>query len=161
MPLRRRATRSLVGVGCGGALLFNTACYSYRPIDTATGFTPRQRVAVDVTDQARVRLGEQLGSGVSRIEGTVVAHEGEQYVLSVSRVGYVGGTTTNWAGENVRVARADVARVQERRLSGVRTGLLAGGIAAALVVLTLGMDWIGFGSDDDRRPDPGNGDPDQ
>jgi hypothetical protein len=142
-------------------LLFNSACHSYRQIDSAAGLAPGQRVSIEITDQARVRLSEQLGGSVARVDGAIVGHDGDQYVVSVSRVGYVGGTTSNWSGERVRIGRSEVARVQERRISTVRTGLFAGGIIAGLAILTIGMDWIGFGQDDDRRPDPGNGQQDQ
>jgi hypothetical protein len=151
-PLRKEWARKLVAWACAGALLVNTAgCYSHRQIDSASGLTSGQRVTLELTDQGRARLAEQLGGSVARVQGAVISQDGDQLSISVARVGYIGGTISNWSGETVRIQRADISSVQERQLAPVRTGLLAGGIIAALVVLTVGMDWIGFGSDDGRQ----------
>jgi hypothetical protein len=158
---RRAGARSLLAVACAASLLlFNSACYSYRRVEP-TALAGGQRVEVALTDAARVRLGEQFGGSVASVRGLVVGREASGYTIAVDRLRYVSGATSRWSGETVSIAAPDVAIVQERRMSAVRTALLAGVGVGALVFLTLGMDWIGFGSDDDRNPgrDPTN--PDQ
>src|SRR4051812_12914701 len=79
---RRRA-----GAVLGAVMLLNTACYTYAPV-ASTSPQPGERVAIDITDQGRIHLGDQLGSGVARVEGLLNANQGDEYLVSVTKVGY-------------------------------------------------------------------------
>jgi hypothetical protein len=159
IPRRARA-RSLSAVACAASLLFNGACHSSRRIEPAA-LSGGQRVEFALTDAARVRHGEQLGGSVATLRGRVVGTGVGGYTIAVDRVRYLSGATSRWSGEPISISSSDVATVHERRVSVARTGLIAGAAVGALAFLTLGMDWIGFGSDDDGNPGRGPTGPEQ
>jgi hypothetical protein len=70
-------------------LHFGTACYAYAPVTTSP--TVGTHVALDVNDEGRVALREQLGPGVVRLEGRLAAIEGNDLVLDASRVTQLRG----------------------------------------------------------------------
>jgi len=146
---RRRAASLLAAV-----MLANTACYTYVPVMSAAPH-PGEHVAFDITDMGRVRLNEQLGANVARVEGMVSANEGNDYLLSVTKVAYFNAPAANWTGERVRVSRDVIARVEERRFSKGRTLLLVGGTLAGLAAFVLTRSLIGGGTQGtDRGPPP-------
>lgn len=158
LALRASRRRRLTAAGALGALLFNTACYSYARVDRAP--EPGQSVAILVNDAGRAALGTQLGAGIDRVDGRLVSADGDGYVVAVSRVHYVRAPAATWSGEQVRLRAADVARVDRRTLSKGRTIAAVGGVVAAVVVfaVTRGLDGFGREADSPRPPDPG---PDQ
>jgi hypothetical protein len=159
--VRKQWVPKLSTLACAGAMLLNTACYTYRPVDPTVGADPGQEVRLEITDQGRLRLNQQFGGSVAGVHGRILAQDADQLTVGISRVRYLSGATSNWAGERVQLQRSEIALVQERRLSQTRTGLLAGGLIAALVVLTIGMDWIGFGADPADRTPGGDDNTDQ
>jgi hypothetical protein len=124
----------------------NGACYSYVPRVDSTAPRPGERIALQVSDQGRVDLGDQLGPGVDRVEGTLVSVDDGQYVMSVASVQNVRHQTSHWSGERVPIRKANVTRLEQRRFSIARTSLAVGGaaLAVALLVSTHALESIGL-----------------
>lgn len=150
----RRYCRQWVVVGVIPAVL---GCYTYAPLDASTGVQAGERVAVEVTDRGRVELGERLGSGVVRLEGTLTRTDSQDLVMNVWRVMSIGGETSRWSGESIRFRRDLAARVQMRTLNRPRTYLVAGAAVAGLVLFAKSFDLFGSftgGSDPVEGPPP-------
>jgi hypothetical protein len=146
--------RQWVGVFVVPAAL---GCYTYVPLDTSTGPQVGEHIAVEVTDRGRVELGERLGSGVVRVEGTLTRTDSQDLEMNVWRVMSIGGATSRWSGENVRFRRDLAANVQMRYLNRTRTYLVAGAAVAGLVLFTKSFDLFGSfvgGSDPIDGPPP-------
>jgi hypothetical protein len=156
-PWRRRR-RTIMGMALGAVTVVNTACYSYAPL---LGGTPRpgEPVGLVVNDVGRVALGEQVGTGVDRIEGILVDARDEQYVVRVSKVRNIRGQSAHWSGEPLRVPLSAVARVEGRYFSGRKTTLAVGIAIAAISLAIVGSSLAGFGFSQDRPPEgpPGGG----
>jgi hypothetical protein len=151
---RSRRRRSAAFVLAAPLLVNTVACYDYRPL-AGVAPQPGQPVSLDVTDQGRVDLAEQLGAGVLRLEGTLQGIERDHYVLGVSRIAFLNGQVANWSGEKVNVPRADVGLVSERQLSKTRTALTVGAVIAAIGAFVLTRSIIGGGSVDAEKLPPG------
>ncbi len=147
--------RRLTAVALVAVMTFDSACYAYAPTVSPT-LQPGQRVALGISDQGRVAVGDRLGSGVMTVEGRLASVEGEELVVGVDRVTLIGGTTSTWSGEQVRLRRDYVARVEERRLSPRRTLIAVAGAAAVIGVMIATASLTGFGSGagKDRPRDP-------
>jgi len=127
-----------------------SACYKSVPLDTSTP-PVGETVSFIISDQGRIGLGDRLGPGIARIEGRMLGTEGEQYVINVFRTAEIGGTTSVWAGEEMRLNRNFVARLEGRELSKTRTWLAAGAATSVVVafIVTRGLTGIFGGNDDD------------
>jgi hypothetical protein len=150
----RRYCRHWVVVGVVPAVL---GCYTYAPLDTSTEVQAGERISVEVTDRGRAELGERLGSGVVRLEGTLTRTDSQDLVMNVWRVMSIGGEMSRWSGESVRFRRDFAARVQTRTLNRPRTYLVAGAAVAGLVVFAKSFDLLGSfvgGSDPGEGPPP-------
>ena len=134
-------------------LVVVSACYQSVPLETSTP-PVGETVAFIINDQGRVELGNRVGQGVLRIEGRMVGTEGEQYVINVFRTSSIGGSTSLWSGEEVRVNRNLVSRLEGRQLSKSRTWLAAGAATSvvAAFIMTRGLTGL-FGGDDDGPPE--------
>jgi len=153
MERRKRALASSVAV----LATLESGCYSYRPsfnVAPAAG----EHVAFEITDQGRVGLAEQLGPGVTRIEGLVAQKDSTAYVINVSEISTISGGAAHWTGERVNVPQNYVARVEERAFSPSRTFLAVGAAAAAITVFIVTHSLLG-GGNAPRMPDgpPGQG----
>ena len=129
------------------------ACYKSVPLETSTP-PVGETVSFIISDQGRVSLGERMGPGLARIDGRMVGTEGDQYVIDVFRTAQIGGGTSLWAGETMRLDRAYVARLEGRRLSKTRTWLVTAAVTGVVVAFIASRGLIGiFGGDDDPPPD--------
>ncbi len=149
-----RYFRQWMGVAVVPAVL---GCYTYAPLDTSTGAQVGEHIAVEVSDRGRVELGERLGSGIVRLEGTLTRTDSQDLVMNVWRVRSIGGETSRWSGESVRFRRDLAASVQMRYLNRTRTYLVAGAAVAGLVLFTKSFDLFGSfvgGSDPGEGPPP-------
>src|SRR5579863_8750983 len=104
-----RQLRSLV---CGTALLALPACYDFVPVQTAP--MVGEQIALDVSDKGRVELADRFGSGLLRVEGRLVADSSEQYIVNVSGVTQIDGSSSVWSGERIRIPHEYVAQVRGR-----------------------------------------------
>ena len=123
----------------------SSGCYVYRPIQgmPASG----TQVVLDLNDRGRVALSDSVGPSADRIEGEVQSAADSMYVVRVASVRYTNGLTQRWTNEPLGV-RTDLLReLREKRLSRARTAVIAGASTAALIVLAITIDLLGFGSD--------------
>jgi hypothetical protein len=153
--LRIRRRRAVAGLMMS-VVAANSACYAYVPAQTTA--QPGEHVGLLVTDEGRVALRDQMGAGVDRIEGILLDTSGEEYLLQVAKVRNVGGTTSHWTGEHIRIRPSNIARVETRKVSGRKTALTVGGIVvgAALLFATNSLSVFGFENEREPRrpPDP-------
>ena len=122
-------------------------CYQYAPLDTSTGVQAGEHIAVDITDRGRAELGDRLGSGVLRLEGTLTRADSADLVMNVWRVAQISGPTTRWGGESVVLRREYASRVQTRTLNRGKTYLVAAAAVGGLVLFTTQFDLFGFASE--------------
>ena len=132
-------------------------CYKYVPLDTSAGIPAGEHVAVDITDRGRAELGDRIGSGVIRLEGTVAQADSQNMVMNVWRVAQIGGTVSRWSGESVRFRRDFVAGVHTRTLNRAKTYLVAGAVTVGIVAFITTTELFGSfigGGDPPEEPPP-------
>lgn len=132
-------------------------CYSYVPLDTSVSALPvGERLSFALTDRGRSDIAGRMGSGVLRIEGTLVQSDAQAYLLRVWQVSQIGGGTSRWAGEEVRLDRDQVGGVSARRLQRTRTWLAAGAAVAAFGYFVQSQGLFGgfVGGSDENPPPP-------
>lgn len=123
-----------------GTLQLCTACYQYVPVQSAPAVG--SRVALEINDDGRVALRDQLGPGIVRLEGRVSAVDGDGMVVQTLNVTQIRGRALPVDSVTVRVNSQHVERMDERRLSRTRTWMFIGG---ALAVATAFLLSGGFG----------------
>ena len=113
-----------------------------------------------LTDRGRSELGPSLGSGVRRLDGRLLQSTDSLMLISVESVEYIDAPLpARWSGEQVQIARHQIASVSERRISGRRTALAAAlAVGFAVLVSLIAIEGFGLGGGDDN---PGNGDGNQ
>jgi hypothetical protein len=152
--MRSSVTARLVAAGLLPGLL--GACYTYHPI-VAAAPRPSTRVSVVLNDYGRLEASRQIGPGVARVEGAVLASSDTAYVLGVSGVKAVSGGWARWSGEEVSMRRDYVALLYERRLSRGRTAVFLGSVAVAVVTAMVRFNILGFGGESvPIIPNPGD-----
>ncbi len=126
-------------------------CYTTRPVTSAPA--PGTTVLLDLTDRARVDLGERIGPSAASIEGIIEARNDSAYTLRISSVTYLNGQSNRWSGEPFTVPTSLVSRARLREFSRSRTTAVGIGIAAALAAVFLKADFFGFAGPG-KQPDP-------
>jgi hypothetical protein len=116
------------------SLFLLVSCYTYRPLATPA---PVAGTAVDVelTDAGMRDLVDNVGAGITHVQGRVLLADSSGLDLSVSGVTNNRGRPTRWNGERLQLAQRYVGTIQERRLAAGGTGLLGGAVAAGLVAV--------------------------
>lgn len=141
--VRRRALAMLLP----WAAVSTTGCYRYLPIAPDAVPTDRE-LRTELTDAASRALAPRLGDGVMAVEGRVHASDSTSVVIAVTGTVQRSGVEQAWRGERVTLARAQVARVRERRLDRRRSlalgAVLVGGAAA--LAAAMGTDFSLSGS---------------
>jgi len=114
-------------------------------------------VALDITDAGRVGLSDRFGPGLLRVEGRLTSGAAQEYALNVQRVSFLNQPPSRWSGELVRIDRAFVGMVQQRKLSRGRTAFAIGVVVLAVGAIAVGTDLIGFfeGTTGDNGEPPG------
>jgi len=87
-----------------------------------------------LTDLGTATLASELGPSVEVVGGRLLSDSADAYVLALSESRKRNGMEIDWRGEQVSISKSLVANVQLRRFSRARTGLLTGGLVAALFV---------------------------
>lgn len=133
-------------------------CYTMQPV---IGTTPALGtvVALGINDQGRVALGGSMGPSIAEVEGRLIQHDDTSYVIGVTSIKNVGGTSQTWTGEHVRVRSAYVQSVSERRFSAARTAVISTlGAAAVAAMVATSLNGLSNGSDtaNPGRKDSGN-----
>jgi hypothetical protein len=129
-------------------------CYEYVPVESPTGPVGRL-VELRITDPGRVGLEQRFGPGLDRVEGRLVAQHESDLTVSVLSVTNLDGEHTRWSGESVHLDRSFVRTVKSRRLSPVKTALVATA-AAAVLYFTAGRALTGGGKDPADPDGPAN-----
>ena len=110
------------------------ACYTYRPLSTPEP-EPGTRISAQLTGQGSQDLAAQIGPDVLHVEGEVVEADSSGVGLVVREIESYRGIRSDWNGEQVRLPKAAVAGLQERRLSPGGTGLMGGVLAVGLYAI--------------------------
>ena len=121
----RRAIAATAAMCCLG-------CQVYTPTDL-NGRRQGEEVRVNLTDMGMLHAAAQVGPHASSIEGHVAEVTDSSIVLHVEELTRLAGGDEPWNGETVTVARSDVASVETRKTSVVKSVLVGGGIVAAVI----------------------------
>jgi hypothetical protein len=122
---------------CAAALPIVTGCYSARPIRDLNGVPQGERVVVTLTSGGTDALTQMVGPQVRQLEGELVGAATDSLELRLLRTVREDNRTEPWQRQRVRVARTQVAAVEERRLDRTRSWLMAGAVVAGVVLLGL------------------------
>ena len=144
--------KQLAGLVVIGVLV--SGCFTYTPM-IGTQPVPGQRVALTISDQGRAALVDRVATGVIRLDGTLVSAQNGDYVLAVSDVATISGTS-RWGGERVSINRDHVTGVMQRRFSKGRTAIAVGGTVLAVGAFIVSRGLFGLGS---PEREPGTGPP--
>lgn len=131
-------------------LHFCTACYTYVPVVTAPA--PGARVAIDINDDGRVALRDQLGPAVVRVEGTLTALDGDAYLVRTTSVTPIGGRPLPVDTVRVRVERRHMVRIDERQLSHSRTWIAIGTAVVIVAAFFVSGGFSGRGTPPEEPP---------
>lgn len=149
--------RVRAGVAAAFLFPFVNGCYTYRTA-AASRVEPGSNVSFRITDEGRVGLGQRIGPGVLRVNGTVTNASDSLYVIRVASIEFINAGTERWSGEEVRLPSDYVGAVSTRELSRKRAWLAGGVIAAAIAIGVSLVTLVGGGTDrgsDKPPPDPG------
>ena len=148
-----RVARSVGGFGFA---LVASACYSSAPIDL--GVSPPaagDMIALDISDQGRVALGERLGPGVTTVEGRLAAMTSTSFDVLVNKVAFLRGGESRWSGEKVSIPREHVSHVEARVFSRRRTALAAAAVGGGLMAFIVTRKIVASGRERDPTDPPG------
>jgi len=126
----RRSRRS------GVVLLATTlaaGCHTYAPV-AATELAPGAPARVELTDRGSLDLAAALGPRARVVEGPFVRQRDSTLQLRVVSLTRANGVEERWEGQPVDIPLASVAQLERSRVSRARSGLMAGGMAAALAL---------------------------
>ena len=129
-------------------------CYEYVPVDSPSS-TVGKFVELKITDPGRVGLATRFGPGLDRVEGRLVAERDNELTVNVFSVTSLEGENTKWSGESVNLDRGFVRTVSSRRVSPIRTTVLAVA-AGAVLYFTAGRALTGGGKDPQEPGEPEN-----
>lgn len=128
------------------------ACYNSLPLQSFPPAVGNDLVAM-LTDAGSVEMASVVGPKVTGLSGRYLGLAGDTLLLSVKTVIKRDGNQEFWRGEQVGVARSNVANLSRRQFSRARSGAIVGIVVAALVGLTSIVISANAGSTG-RRPPP-------
>jgi hypothetical protein len=128
------------------------ACYTSLPLESFPPAVGNDLVAM-LTDTGSAELASVVGPRVTGLSGRYLGLAGDTLLLSVKTVIKRDGNEEFWKGEQVGIPRADVASLSKRRFSSVKSGVIVGGVVAALVAIT-GLVYAGTAGSRGGRPPP-------
>lgn len=109
------------------AVAFVVVCGCYRSVPLATPEpVSGSHIAALLSDSGSAALAQYLGPNVTRVGGRLLTYSSDDLQISVATVAFRNGDEGFWKGEMVTLPRRFVARIEERKLSGSRSGLVAG-----------------------------------
>lgn len=111
--------------------LLVSACYTYVPTSTA----PQQasEVRLQLSQPGEFRLANLTANDVVLMDGEMIRAGADSVLISARWLQARSGYEFAGAGETVRVPRANVATIAQKRISLLKTAALAAGL-----VLTVG-----------------------
>jgi hypothetical protein len=142
-----RATRLLVLA----AALAASGCFAYVP-SSPQELVPGEAVRLRLTAQEAMRYADLRLANPRALEGTFLERSDAELMLEAT-VGAAGRSRgTQLLVQRVTVPLTGIVDVEKRKLDTFKTGLLAGGGAAA-VGFVLIRKAVGSGSESERPPD--------
>ncbi|MES2523335.1 MAG: hypothetical protein V4617_11600 [Gemmatimonadota bacterium] len=152
--LRSARARRVVCCLLASSMVLQAGCYTYAPLQLSEP-RPAKTVGVVVNDRGRTLLGERVGALTDRIDGTIISVDSANVVMTVSRVTDLRGKSSTWTGERITIPRDAIQGFRERKISKLRTLLLLGGAALAIVAtLATSLDLFGDGVAESKLPPP-------
>ena len=134
------------------ASLVFPACYTLQPVQNQP--TPLGTIlSLSINDAGRVGLAEQMGTGVSDVEGRLLLLDSVTYVLAVSQVETQRFGTQVWSGERVSFNRTYVNQANVKRFSRSRTAILSAA-AVGLVVAVATQKLFGSANNEPTKTPP-------
>jgi len=141
--MRRRLTPAIAGVWMA-ALVLQTGCTSFLPMQPSLPPTNGQEVGIVINDRGRTLLADRIGPLVERVDGRLVGREGGSLTLLVTRVTDVRGTSSTWTGEKVAIPEEAILGYRPKVLSKFKTGLLIGALTTViLATMRMSLDIFG------------------
>lgn len=128
------------------------ACYNSLPLQSFPPAVGNDLMAM-LTDAGSAEMASVVGPKVTGLSGRYLGLAGDTLLLSVKTVIKRDGNQEFWRGEQVGVARSNVANLSRRQFSRARSGVIVGIVVAALVGLTSIVISANAGSTG-RRPPP-------
>lgn len=132
----------------------STGCFRYVPA-TLDAVPVGAEVRAVVSTEAQVRLRDSLSLDARPLTGALVERETDRVMFQVRTGSGASEFGSQPLFQRIGLGRGDVLRVDERRVSLVRTGLLAVGIAGAAVFIAV----EGLGALLPGTPEPRGGEP--
>ncbi len=118
------------------SLLRLIGCFTYRPLGSVDAVMPAPgtKVEVQLSTSAAPALAGQVGPDVLYLRGNVLSADSAALLLAMTESETARHISTEWKGEHLALARGDIARVSQRKLSVGATALL-GSLAGGGIVL--------------------------
>ena len=138
-------------------LPFCAACFAYAP--PRSEVSPGAAVAFELNQEGRDALTPALGPGVVRVEGNLIAIEGEEYVLDAYAAIQDRRYPSPLDGIRLRLDRKYVTEVEERRFSTRKTLPVIGGAAVLVAGFFITRGFVARNTPPEGPP--GDGGPDQ
>ena len=139
---------------CLSVAAASLGCYSYVPA-TLNTVPLAAGVRALLSTEAQLRLKDSLGLDLRELRGTVV-ERAEGHVMVQVRTGTGSAELGSQAlYERITVSPSDVLRVDRRRISMVRTGLIVAAVAGVATVAVL--EAFGGGKPGTPAQPPGGG----
>lgn len=130
-------------------LLLN-GCFSYVPTESTPGRASRVRVAL--LAPADFRLLEYTANEVVVADGELVRADDREVVLSATRLQARSGYEFVGHGETITIPRGNVGSLQRKRIAPLQSALLAGAVAAVVVLSTQLFDAVRGGDGGGEKP---------
>ncbi|HWL40001.1 MAG TPA: hypothetical protein VNO75_07165 [Gemmatimonadaceae bacterium] len=119
-------------------------CYTYRNTSVADirVATPTR---VELTENGTTAIAAQVGPRGKTLEGVVTGKTDSSLVVGVRSLTRTDGLDELWKGEHIGVPSSFIARIQTRKFSALRTGLLVVGMAGGALLVQGASDGNVFG----------------
>jgi hypothetical protein len=113
--------------------MLTAGCRTFTPV-TATELASGAPARVVLTDRGSLELAAALGPRARVVEGPFVRQRDSTLQLRVVSLTRANGVEERWEGQPVDIPLASVAELERSHVSRARSGLMAGGMVAALAL---------------------------
>lgn len=146
MPIER-CRRRIPFRWAAGLLLaaFLNGCYTFAPVGTETPNRATQ-MRVFLSSPRDIRLTRYTVNNVTEVDGELVSLSDSTVVLSVGRVVAQSGDDELGNGETVSLPRAQVASLERKKVSVLRSLIVVAGVAIVAVLAGVGFSQGGASS---------------
>lgn len=132
-----------------------SGCFSYQPVLDGSP-EPDAEVRLRLSAPAAVALSERTGRTIRSVEGVLLEATSDSLTVDVRWGAIYAGTPLEGRRDVLAFHRSEVVEIDRREFSRVRTGIVAGGLAAAALLIL--RSFTGGGGDQGGTG-PGPGDP--